>query len=255
MNKFVVFLVKTAKVLMRPFFPFKTYGDRTSPNKKSLIVGNHTSGWDSIVYMLNTKNIVPVVYKAEFDDNRFLHWIFSGLECVPVTRGDVDINATKSILRLLKNDKALVLFPEGHRNPTVDCLQEFHSGAALFAIKTHAPIRPFYIWDKTRPLHKNYIIFGDEFTLEEFYDKPISHQTLEEATAVIKAKVDALRVQLNAMLAEKGVKRRKRTKKELKQLAEYNAQQALLAEQQAESAETEPDTQSAPQDDKPINED
>ena len=240
---------------MRPFFPFKVYGDRAIPSKKSLIVGNHTSGWDSIVYMLNTKNIASVVYKSEFDDSRFLHWVFSGLECVPVTRGDVDINATKSILRLLKNDKALVLFPEGHRNPTVDCLQEFHSGAALFAIKTHAPIRPFYIWDKTRPLHKNYIIFGDEFTLEEFYDQPVSHQTLEEATAIIKAKVDELRIQLNAILAEKGVKRRKRTKKELKQLAEHNAQMALLAEQQAASADAvEAETQTAQQDGKPKNE-
>ncbi len=76
------------------------------------------------------------------------------------------MNATKTILRLLKNDKAVCLFPEGTRNPNVDCLQEFHSGAALFAIKTHSPLRPFYIWDKTRACLKNYMIIGDEFELK-----------------------------------------------------------------------------------------
>ena len=246
MNKFVIFLVKTAKVVLRPFFPFKVYGDRAFPNKKSLIVGNHVSGWDAVMFMRNTKNIIPVVYKAEFDNNAFLHWVFSGLDCVPVKRGEVDMTATKGILRLLKNDKAICLFPEGTRNPTVDCLQEFHTGAALFAIKTHAPIRPFYIWDKTKPFHKNYMIFGDEFTLDEFYDQPISHETLEAATAVIKNKVEELRLKLNAMLEEKGVKRRKRTKKEIAKLNAYYEQQRLLAEQQAaDQAELQEEEQSS----------
>lgn len=226
MNKFVVFLVKIAKAVVRPFFPFKVYGDNKFPNKKSLIVGNHVSGWDAVMFMRCTKNIIPVVYKAEFDNNAFLHWVFSGLECVPVKRGEVDMTATKGILRLLKNDKALCLFPEGTRNPNVDCLQEFHTGAALFALKTHAPIRPFYIWDKTKPFHKNYMIFGEEFTLEEFYDQPLSHETLQAATDLIKSKVDELRIQLNETLAAKGVKRRKRTKKELQKIQEYNEQQA-----------------------------
>lgn len=231
MNRFLVSLIKVARVLVRPFFPVKVYGDRNLPNKKCLAVGNHVSGWDPILLTMWTKNIISFVYKAEFENNAFLHWVFDGLECVPVRRGEVDMNATKSILRLLKNDKAVCLFPEGTRNPNVDCLQDFHTGAALFAIKTHAPIRPFYIWDKTKACRKNYIIFGDEFTLEQFYDQPISRKTLEEATAVIKSKVDGLRVELNEILAAKGVKRRKRTRKEIEKIQAYNERQRTLAKQ------------------------
>ena len=234
MNKLVNALVRMVRVLVRPFFPVKIYGERNIENKKSLIVGNHLSGWDPIIFTMWTKNLVSFVYKAEFRKIAFLRWVFDGLECVPVRRGDADLNATKSILRLLKDDKAVFLFPEGTRNPSVGDLQDFRAGAALFAIKTHAPLRPFYIWDKTKACKKNYILIGEEFTLDEFYDKPINHETLAQATAVIKSKVDELRIKLNAHLEAKGVKRRKLTKKEMRKLEEYNKKQRTFVKQVAE---------------------
>ena len=106
----------------------------------------------------------------------------------------------------------------------------------MFALKTHAPIRPYYIWDKTKAFHKNYIIIGDEFTLEEFYDRPLDKQTLNEATEVIKQKIDGLRVQLNEILAAKGVKRRKRTKKEIEKTEAYNRKQQNLQKRIAEQS-------------------
>ena len=234
MNKFVVGLVKFFRVFIRPFYPVKVYGERSIPQKKCLVVGNHLSGWDPIIYTMWTKNVISFVYKAEFSKSRFLKWIFNGLDCVPIRRGEVDMNASKCILRLLKNDKAVCLFPEGTRNPNVDCLQPFHTGAALFALKTKSPIRPFYIWDKTKFMRKNYMIVGEEFTLEEFCDKPIDRKTLEMATEVIKNKVEELRIQLNTILSDRGVKRRPRTKKEIDKIKAYNERQRTLAKQLAE---------------------
>lgn len=241
MSKFIRGVANVARVAVRPFFPVKVYGERDIPNKKCLVVGNHLSGWDPIIFTMWTKRILSFVYKAEFRKIPFLRWVFDELDCVPVRRGDIDINATKTIMRLLRDDKAVFLFPEGTRNPSRDTLQEFRSGAALFALKTHSPIRPFYIWDKTKALHKNYIIIGDEFTLENFYDRPINHDTLAEATAVIKQKVEDLRVKLNAYLAAKGVKRRRLTRKEMEKLNAYNSRQRTFekkfVEQQKQSGD------------------
>ena len=234
MNKFVVSLVKFARYVVRPFYPVKVYGERDVPNKKCLLVGNHVSGWDPLIYTMWMKNIIPFVYKAVFRKSMFLKWVLDGLDCVPIRRGEVDMNASKCILRILRDDKAVCLFPEGTRNPNVDCLQEFHTGAALFALKTKSPVRPFYIWDKTRFMRKNYIIVGDEFTLEEFYDKTIDRKTLEAATEIIKSKVDELRIQLNNKLSVLGVKRRPRTKKEMEKIQAYNDKQRTLAKQLAE---------------------
>lgn len=241
MGKFVKCVVHVARVAARPLFPVKIYGERDIPNKKCLVVGNHLSGWDPLIFTMWTKYILSFVYKAEFRDNTFLRWLFDGLDCVPVKRGDIDINATKTILRLLNHDKAVFLFPEGTRNPNVDQLQEFRTGAALFALKTHSPLRPFYIWDKTKAFHKNYILIGDEFTLEEFYDKSINHDTLAEATAVIKQKVEELRVRLNSHLAQKGIKRRTLTKKEMEKLAAYNIKQHTFETKLAQTKQTQDD--------------
>lgn len=245
MSKFIRGVVNVARVAVRPFFPVKVFGEREVPNKKCLVVGNHLSGWDPIIFTMWTKHILSFVYKAEFRKVPFLRWVFDELECVPVRRGDIDINATKTILRLLRDDKAVFLFPEGTRNPSRDTLQEFRTGAALFALKTHSPLRPFYIWDKTKAFHKNYILIGDEFTLEEFYGKPINHDTLAEATAVIKQKVEDLRVRLNERLAAKGIKRRKLTKKEIEKLHAYNNKQHTfekkIAERQSEYSNEEGD--------------
>lgn len=237
MSKFVRCVAKVARAAVRPFFPVKVYGERNIPNKKCLVVGNHLSGWDPIIFTMWTKDILSFVYKAEFRKLAFLRWVFDELDCVPVRRGDIDINATKTILRLLHEDRAVFMFPEGTRNPSRDALQEFRTGAALFALKTHSPIRPFYIWDKTKALHKNYIIIGEEFTLEQFYDKPINHETLAEATAVIKQKVEDLRQRLNAHLASKGIKRRKLTRKETEKLMAYNSRQRTFDKKVAERQE------------------
>lgn len=233
MNKFVTFLVSMAKVLVKPFFPLKIYGCTDLPQKKTLLVGNHISGWDPVVYTMWSKNRISFVYKAEFRKVAFLRWVFDGMDFVPVKRGEVDLFATKSILKLLKEDKIVGLFPEGTRNPEVDCLQEFHTGAAMFAIKTHAPLRPFYIWEKTKVLRKNYLIVGDEFTLEEFYDRPVTKEMLLEATEKVRNQVDLLRVKLNGILAEKGVKRRKRTRRETEKINKYNRKQKTLAKERA----------------------
>lgn len=231
MSKFVKCVAYIAKTAVRPFFPVKVYGERNIPNKKSLIVGNHLSGWDPIILTMWTKNMLSFVYKAEFRGIPFLRWLFDNINCVPVKRGDADISATKAILKLLNNDNAVVLFPEGTRNPNIDCLQQFHTGAALFALKTHAPLRPFYIWDKTKSLRKNYILIGEEFCLDDFYDRPITHDTLAQATEFIKQKVDELRLRLNEHLSKKGVKHRKRTGKEMAKLHAYNSKQKTFTKQ------------------------
>lgn len=239
MNNLIVALASVGKLLCRPLYPTRIYGERRFENKKCLYVANHLSGWDPVIFTMWTHGFKSFVYKAEFENVAFLRWVFDGLECIPVHRGEADLNATKMILRQLNADKGVVLFPEGTRNPNVDCLQTFHTGAALFAIKTKSSIRPFYIWDKTQIFRRNYIIVGEEFTLDEFYDKPITKNLLEEATEVIKKKVDELRVRLNVILQAKKVKRRKRTEKEIRKIQEYNSRQKQFVVNVQERVEAE----------------
>lgn len=237
MKKFVKGCVHVAQPIFRVFYPTKVYGRRKVDFKKSLLVSNHLSGFDMLVYVANLKTIVPFLYKVELRKHRFVRWVCDGLDGIPVHRGEVDINASRLVLKTLKNDSPLFVFPEGTRNPNVDCLQEFHTGVALFALKTHAPIVPCYVWEKAKMFRKNYIVVGEEMTLEKYYDEPITKELLIEATEDIKNEVDKLRLWLNAELAKKGVKRRKRTAKETQKIIEYNEKQKTLAKTLAEQKE------------------
>ncbi|MCM1043763.1 MAG: 1-acyl-sn-glycerol-3-phosphate acyltransferase [Corallococcus sp.] len=223
MNKFVYGLARVLRYLVRPFYPTKIYGQKKLEQKQLILVGNHISAWDPVLLYAWTKTHVSFMYKAEFQQNKFLRWAFDGLEFIPVNRGEVDISATKTAMRLLKRNRILGLFPEGSRNPNIDCLLPLKTGTALFAIKTKSPLRAFYVWDKAKIFRKSYYIIGEEFTLEEFYDKPITKELLNAATEVIRLQMDGLRIKLNGIMEEKGIKHRKRTHKEIEKINAYNA--------------------------------
>ncbi len=216
---FLRFLASIVKYLVRLFLPCKVFGNKKREKKACLYLGNHVSGYDTVMFYLWTKGEMPcVMYKKELEKIWPLNWIFRDFRAIPVSRGDVDISSVKIGLERLNDGHNVLVTPEGHRNAAHNCLLPFRKGAALFALKSQAPIRLFYIWEKTKTFRKNYMIIGDEFTLDQFYGKPISKALLQEVTEYLQAKMDELRKQLNAILVQKGKKHRKYTKKELKQL-------------------------------------
>lgn len=233
MNKFALGFARTVKFLAKSIFPIKVYGDKDIPVKKTLLLGNHIALLDPLIMYMVCKKHVHFMYKAELRKSKVLAWFCDNLDMIPVHRGEADMYATKQCLRTLKNNQVLTLFPEGTRNVYVDGLHEFKTGAALFALKTQSPIRPFYIWDRAKPFRRNYIIIGEEMELSEYYGMPVSKVVLQEATSKIEQSVDALRIQLNEILDSKGVKRRKRSKKELARIAEYQQKQLLAVADRA----------------------
>ena len=225
--------VPIGKFILRALFPIKVYGDKKFDKKRTVLVSNHISALDPLTIYVHCKNHMHFLYKAELRNSKALCKIVDWLEFIPVNRGEADITATKLTLRYLKQEEIVAIFPEGTRNPDLDCLAELKTGAALFALKTKTPIRPVYLWDRTKMWRRNYMIVGEEFTLEQFYDQPITHEVLQQATEIIWKKMDNLRVELNDILAKKRVKRRKLSKKEQRKLEEYK----LKLQQESESDE------------------
>jgi 1-acyl-sn-glycerol-3-phosphate acyltransferase len=60
---------------------------------------------------------------------------------IPVKRGEADLQAIKSALRVLKNGGLVLLAPEGTRSPTYQ-MQAGKEGAALIALRSGATIVP-----------------------------------------------------------------------------------------------------------------
>ena len=142
------------------------------------------------------------VAKKELFENKFMSWLLKGLGCIRLDRQGTDINATKEILKTLKENKTLGIFPQGTRSKEED--MEIKSGVCMFAIKSKAPIVPIYIKKKPMFLVPNVIYVGEPFELDKFYDQKVTKEVLDEASAIVVEKFEQLK--------EKYAKKRKEEK-------------------------------------------
>lgn len=233
MNKKALYLKKILTPFVRFAFPVTFFGEKVKeiPDKRSLMIANHVSGWDPVIFTLYTPINIVFLYKIEFRKSKFLSWAFDSLDEIGVRRGETDMHATRQILSSLKNNRVLWFFPEGTRNRDLHNLLPFKHGAALFALKTQAPLRPIVTWDIYKAFHRNYVYIGEEFDLSEYYNQPITKELLVNVTRIIYEKLFTARVKLEAIMKEKGIKRRKLSKKEQAKIS------ASISERQEEYAQ------------------
>ena len=117
------------------------------PQKGPLIViTNHTGQVEVPVFanLLQPRKITGWG-KAEAFENPFLKWVFGAWDIIPVHRGEADLTALKSALRMLEEGRIFGVAPEGTRNKT-GILRRGLPGAAILAMKSGAPVLPVVHW-------------------------------------------------------------------------------------------------------------
>lgn len=93
--------------------------------------------------------------------NRLFAWLLRGLQTHPIPKGK-ELATLRSALQLLREDKKVVLFPEGTRSPD-GVLRQLRDGVAFLALQARCPIIPCYVhgaydaWPRTR---KCPVLFG-----------------------------------------------------------------------------------------------
>lgn len=151
--------------------------------------------------------------KYELFTNPVAGWFLHKMGAIPVRRGEADIESVKQVLRVLKDGKQLLIFPEGTRNKEgTQQMAEFKTGTARFAIKSKVPIVPMIYYQSPKAFRKNWLYVGEPFTLEEYYGA----RTIDEnhaATQVIKEKMDETRRLCNEYVESVTKKKKKSTKK------------------------------------------
>ena len=143
--------------------------------------------------------------KKELFKNKIFGFFLTKLGAIKIDRQANDINAIKNCLKVLKNNKKLVIFPEGTRvhNENME-LGEVKHGVAMFAIKAKVPVVPIFILRQPKIFRRNKIFVGSPFTLEEFYGKRLDSNELERAGQIVTAKMNELReFALNSLTKKK----------------------------------------------------
>ena len=150
--------------------------------KPYIICPNHISNWDAPTMVAATKrNDIYILAKEELFKNKFLYWLADKTHIMPVKRGKQDIAILKKSLKILKNNNIVLLFPEGTRHG-IKKNGKLQNGAALMTLKSGVPILPVGIQGGYNPFSKVKINYGKPMYFDEYKDKEITKQVLEEVS-------------------------------------------------------------------------
>ena len=187
MFRFLIFIIKPFYfLLLKP----KVLNKQLVPKVGPIIVcGNHDHAFDQFNVMLSTKRLIHYMAKKEYFDgehslfgdpskigNAISKWLVITTGQIRVDRNIKDDVAKGEAVQLLKEGRALGIFPEGTRNKTDAFLLPFKFGAVSLAQKTGASIVPFATTGAFKVFKKNHLNtrFGEPFKVSK-------DMTLDEA--------------------------------------------------------------------------
>ena len=197
------------QILLAPFFrfffPTKFVGKKNLPKGACIIASNHTSNMDAVNLAVHTWEKKYFLAKKELFKNRLVGFFAKKCGGIKIDRQGNDVNAIKESLKVLRNNKKLVIFPEGTRTNNENMeLGEVKQGVAMFAIKAKVQIVPMFIVRKPKVWRRNKVVIGQPFELTEFYGKKLSAEDLSQATEIVAKKMEELRESaLNSLTKKK----------------------------------------------------
>ncbi|MBE5734137.1 MAG: 1-acyl-sn-glycerol-3-phosphate acyltransferase [Clostridiales bacterium] len=208
------FFHKTALFCFNLVYPYKIFGKENIPEGGALFVCNHFSAIDCGFVADAYSKDVYFLAKKELFKNKFIGGIIKSFGAIPIDREKADVKAMVSAIKVLKEGHKLVVFPEGTRNKTgTSELQEIKGGSAVFAVKAKCPIVPMMLLKKARPFSVTKLIIGEPFYLDEFYNKKITPEVVEEMDKIVATKMKEQHAILKELTARKKKKALKESQK------------------------------------------
>lgn len=168
--------------LARSLFKFEVIGKEHIPKKTGILVmSNHLSYLDPPFMGLaigSRGRELNFMARESLFRNRFFASLISKLNAFPVKRGKADRTALRKALSLLKQGKAVLMFPEGTRGRN-DKLGKPLPGAGFIAYWANCPVIPAYIKGTELALPRNakkislarvIVAFGKPIDVDKFED-------------------------------------------------------------------------------------
>jgi 1-acyl-sn-glycerol-3-phosphate acyltransferase len=111
-----------------------------------LVAANHTSFFDPPFIGCQVPRQIAYFARKTLWKGGFSSWWLDSVGTIPVDRdGGQDVSAIKRVLKAIKDERGLILFPEGTRSLDGK-LQPAKAGVGLIACRTQVPVVPTRIF-------------------------------------------------------------------------------------------------------------
>ncbi|WP_440895750.1 lysophospholipid acyltransferase family protein [Amphibacillus sp. Q70] len=176
--------------LLKPLYRMEVIGKEHIPESGPVIIcSNHISNFDPPIVGGAATRDIHFLAKEELFEKRWLNKLLTHLNVFPIKRGMKDRQALRHALNLLKDGKALGIFPEGTRSKTGE-LREGLSGIGFFALRSDAIVVPCVIMGPYKIGRKLKVVFGS----------PVEMTSLREQKASAKEATDKIMDELKHLL-------------------------------------------------------
>ena len=153
---------------LRIICPTFVKGRKNLGKGKAILVCNHQSNLDPILISLLIAKQPYFLAKQELFKGKVTSKFFSHIGAIPVDRNNVSVSTIKSVLKTLKQNKRVVIFPEGTRKKiTLEESENLKNGAAMFALKGQCNIVPMYFTRKPGFFRFTKLIIGKPIKYDE----------------------------------------------------------------------------------------
>ncbi len=127
------------------FFRYRAAGRKHIPKRGGVLVaGNHASFLDISLLGCGIPRRVVFLGRQDLFPIPGLRWVMQWLGWIPIRQDRLDREGFRTAIRLIKEGKAVVIFPEGSRTPN-GRLHPGKPGIGVIVAETGAPVVPAYI--------------------------------------------------------------------------------------------------------------
>ncbi len=189
-----------------PCYRYRAWGVTNVPRKGPvLLVASHQSFIDPILVGLGChhRQFYAMARRTLWEESTLLGKIMDSLNAIPVDQENADLAAMRRCIEVLKDQQALLIFPEGARTPD-GTIAPFAPGIALLMRRAKPLVVPvaiegaFDIWPRhrkvPRPCGRVGVMFGRAIRSEDLLAMD------EEPTEHLRQQCEAMRQELRQRL-------------------------------------------------------
>ena len=182
-------------IVARLVFRMKIVGRENMPaDANYIIMGNHVSLLDPLTLALcSPGREIHFMGKKELFQNRFLAFLWKQVHAFPVDRGNMDMAAMRTAMKIIKSGETLGIFPEGTRSKNGE-MGPLLSGASVLALKSGVEVVPVYIAGRYRAFRRMHVMIGTPIETADLRAQGVDKaacdaftQRLEQTMARLKA--------------------------------------------------------------------
>lgn len=168
------------RILLKVFFWRETFGRENFPEGATLITCNHQSYLDPPVVGSSAPEKPVYVARRSLTSTRIIKWLFVKWNTIPITPGEPDLDAVKTIFRRLESGEKVLLFPEGKRSQDGK-LQPLKRGFAMIVARSGVPVIPTWVYGTHNAMPKGRSLILPAKIIVAF-GKPIYFNEIIEGT-------------------------------------------------------------------------